>query len=101
MTSRSSVLIGGGGIIGAACAAELSQRGVSVALIDKGPLKQAQAEIRRKNVEISGRQALGLCLVLFAVAVAGTAGFGWLRHGSGFDFQRVLDWLRGQFRLNQ
>jgi D-amino-acid dehydrogenase len=38
MTSRASVLIGGGGIIGAACAAELSQRGVSVTLIDKGPI---------------------------------------------------------------
>ena len=38
MTSRPDVLIVGGGIIGAAFAAELSQRGIAVTLIDKGPI---------------------------------------------------------------
>jgi len=48
--------------------------------------------------DISPGRAAVLAAVLLACFAGGTAGFAWLRHGSGLDFGRCVDRLRAGFR---
>ena len=47
---------------------------------------------------VGGPQALAFVLAASVSCAAGTAGFAWLRHGSGFNLRRIADTLSRSFR---